>query len=174
MSPRHTLLSEEEFNAYSSRLQRQNDYRRPLGFGMCRIIAPEFGRGVPSFEFFMVNWNENHGTAATLQDAAGLYQSAEAQRSEAIVHVTPGMIKGAANAFAPYFASASETNHRNAYIIKLLAQKTPEELADMRLVVVYEDTAPKSRLARELKNLAYRAGKIKAFTTGDDVPALTP
>jgi|GEM_PF-3728905 len=155
-----TFTSEEQSKAYMTALQVP-PYRKPLGFGICRVAPTDNGRGVPHMQFVMLNWEENFGTAAALQDIAGLIGDNHPRYShEAVVPLDRDMLGKIARVFAPFFATASEENHRNAHIIRQLAEQP--QPGDLYLVFVYRHSYLMSRQVELMKRCARAAGKLKS------------
>lgn len=154
------IKTTEDFKAHVAKIESAPGYRKPLGFGLCRIVKGQLNPDkILTCAFPVVNWQENAGSAAVFWDAAGLAKSAA---PEAIAGISTDFLKNALAAFAPYLAESSGDQHRNVQVIQALDRLVKDKTVDLenyRLVFIFEDKAPQSVPAIYLKLLALSTGK---------------
>ena len=156
------IKTPEDFKVHVAKIEAAPGYRKPLGFGLCRIVKGQIHPDkILTCMFPVLNWQENHGSAAIFWDAAGLNPD---QNSETVASISEDFLKKALAAFAPYLADAQGDQHRNVQLIQTLDRLLKDKavkLEDYRLVFIFEDKPPQSVPAIYLKLLALSAGKAK-------------
>lgn len=152
------LTSVDAFKAHVAAIESKPGYRKPLGFGLCRVVRGQLNKDkILTCVYPFINWQENFGSAAVFLEAAGLAGKADLG-SEAVVTVTPGILKAALDAFAPYIPEASGDKHKNVQAVKILSE-LKADLNDYRLVFIFEDAAPQTVPVCYLKLMALSTGK---------------
>lgn len=123
-------------------------YRRPLGFGICRVdlgqLHPE---KVLQATYPVVNWRENYGAGAVFIRAL-IESGVEVpfEESEFVAQVTPEFVEKGLELFGEELVEGADSlHHRNVYVLKVLKQIFEEEFIDnYRVVFIWEDLPPKS------------------------------
>jgi 2,3,4,5-tetrahydropyridine-2-carboxylate N-succinyltransferase len=155
------LTNVQDFQQAVAQIEGLAGYRKPIGFGVCRI---EQGQLEPtkilSCDFPCINWNENYGSAAVFLAAAdGLDQCSG---PELVVPLTKEFISRALNAFHAFVPQAQGDAHRNVQIIKILAQLLEAgraDIADYRAVFLFDDQPAQSVPVVYFKLMALSTGK---------------
>lgn len=158
------LHTKEEFSALVEKLQAQKEYKKPIGFGICRV---DFGQQdeekVLQATYPVVNWNENFGSAAVFiaaLEAAGETISFEA--NESVHEVGFDFIKYALATFNPFLEEAVGEAHKNVQVIKMLdeiANSSGLKASAFRVVFLFADDCPESVESVYLKLYALSTGK---------------
>lgn len=158
------INTKEEFGALVKKLQSQNEYKQPLGFGICRVDMAQSGSGkVLHAVYPLINWNENFGSAAIFiaaLEASG--ENIDFSKSESIHGVNEKFIQFALAAFNPFLDEAVGEAHKNVQLIKLIdaiTQKSKEALNYYKIVFIFEDKEPKSVESIYMKLYALSLGK---------------
>jgi 2,3,4,5-tetrahydropyridine-2-carboxylate N-succinyltransferase len=153
----------EAFKEAVARFEGQQGYRKPVGFGICRVDRGQKNRDkILQAVFPVVNWHENYGSAAVFLAAIQEHgANVDFSASEAVFDIHDGFIIDALKLFHPFVAEATGEAHRNVQVIKELARIAEcEELDDnFRIVFLFEDAAPMSVEAVYLKLYALSTGK---------------
>jgi 2,3,4,5-tetrahydropyridine-2-carboxylate N-succinyltransferase len=153
----------ESFKETVTRIEGQEGYRKPVGFGICRVDRGQKNRDkILQAVFPVVNWNENFGSAAVFIAALQEHGAAfDFSASEAVFDIHGGFVIDALKLFHPFVAEATGEAHKNVQVIKELARIAEcEELDDnFRIVFLFEDAAPRSVEAVYLKLYALSTGK---------------
>ncbi|WP_456450655.1 tetrahydrodipicolinate N-succinyltransferase N-terminal domain-containing protein [Hydrogenimonas sp.] len=153
----------DAFKEAVAAVEAQAGYRKPVGFGICRVDRGQKNRDkILQAVFPVVNWNENFGSAAVF--VAALQENGETidfAASEAVFDITDSFIINALKLFNPFVAEAVGEAHKNVQVIKELARIAEcEELDDnFKVVFLFEDAAPRSVEAVYLKLYALSTGK---------------
>ena len=153
----------EAFKQKIAEIEGQAGYRKPVGFGICRVDRGQKNRDrILQAVFPVINWNENFGSAAVF--LAALQESGETvdfAASEAVCDVTDAFIINTLKLFNPFLAEATGEAHKNVQVVKELGKIAEcEELDDnFRIVFLFEDAAPQSVEAVYLKLYALSTGK---------------
>jgi 2,3,4,5-tetrahydropyridine-2-carboxylate N-succinyltransferase len=149
------------FKEFVSAVESTEGYRQPIGFGLCRIDRGQLDpQKILACSFPVINWRKNFGSAAVFQKAAGLTDYTYTS-PEIIVPISHEFIGAALETFAPFISEAQGDKHRNVQVIQALAKIAKSEegnLADYRLVFIYEDAPPESVPAIYLKLIALSTG----------------
>ncbi len=152
--------SVEEFKAFVAKIEAQNGYKKPLGFGIARVDRGQKNADkVLQANYAVVNWNENFGSGAVfikaLQDAGFEINFEE---SEFVATINDKFVKSAIDAFAPFLAEARGDAHKNVQVIKHLAEM--EDIGrNFRICILFSDEAPKSVESVYLKLYALSLSK---------------
>ncbi|NPA28629.1 MAG: 2,3,4,5-tetrahydropyridine-2,6-carboxylate N-succinyltransferase [Epsilonproteobacteria bacterium] len=158
-----TIENVEAFKALVAEVEAQAGYRRPVGFGICRVDRGQKDRNkILQAVYPLINWNENYGSAAVFADA--LAQSGvtvDFGADEQVFDVTEAFVVNALAAFKPFVAEAKGEAHKNVQVIATLATIAENEMLDdnYRVVFLFEDAAPQSVEAVYLKLYALSTGK---------------
>ena len=152
--------SKEAFAKLVEDIQKQVGYRKPIGFGICRVDRGQKNTDkVLQSNYAIVNWHENYGSAAIFIQAlqeAGI--EVDFTKSEFVATLNNDFVDNAMAAFAPYLPEAVGDVHRNVQVIKILSEM--KDIAkDYRICFLFEDTSPKSVEAVYLKLYALSLGK---------------
>lgn len=155
--------TKEAFAKLVEKTKAKKGYKDPIGFGIARV---DRGQLTPSkilqASFPLVNWNENHGSAAVFIAAlAEANIEVDFSGTEFVCDVKKKFIKNAMAAFEPFLDEAVGEAHKNVQVIQHLNYITQNEglEKDFRLVFLFEDAAPKSVEAVYLKLYALSTGK---------------
>ncbi|WP_457596541.1 tetrahydrodipicolinate N-succinyltransferase N-terminal domain-containing protein [Hydrogenimonas sp.] len=157
------IQNKEAFKEAIAAIESQAGYRKPVGFGICRVDRGQKNRDkILQAVFPVVNWHENYGSAAVF--IAALQESGQAvdfAATEGVFDVNDAFIINALKLFHPFVAEAVGEAHRNVQVLKELARQAEcEELDDnFRVVFLFEDAAPKSVEAVYLKLYALSLNK---------------
>ncbi len=153
----------EGFKAYVSEVESQNGYRKPVGFGICRVDRGQKNRDkILQAVYPLINWNENFGSAAVLIGALQeCGKTVDFAASEQVFDVTDELIVKALNAFAPFVCEAEGEKHKNVQVMTTLAGIAEAEMLEdlYKVVFLFEDAAPQSVEAVYLKLYALSTGK---------------
>ncbi len=155
------VATKNEFADLCEKVRNAEGYRDPIGFGICRIDrGQKNSEKVLQATFPVVNWRENYASAAIFHLAIKeSLTDGTVHDSEALYEINREFVESAMNAFAPFLNEAKGENHKNVQLIKMLSTMEPEELADYRILFIYEDEAPKSPESVYLKLYALSLGK---------------
>lgn len=155
------IKSQAEFKAYVEKIESSAGYRKPMGFGICRVMKGQTDTAkIIACEFPFMNWNENFGSAAVFYAASEA--KIDASQTEAVLPLTSSFLKNALKAFAPFISEAAGDKHRNVQLIQMIEKLTTAKKAtldDYRLVFVFEDKTPQSVPVIYLKLMALSTGK---------------
>ena len=122
----------EGFKAYVSEVEAQNGYRKPVGFGICRVDRGQKNRDkILQAVYPLINWNENFGSAAVLIGALQeCGETIDFGASEQVFDVTDEFIVLALNAFAPFVCEAEGEKHKNVQVMTTLAGIAAAEILE--------------------------------------------
>ncbi len=154
------ITSPEAFKVLVDETKAMDGYREPIAFGIARVDRGQANAAkVLQANFAVVNWQENHGSAAVfiraLQESK---TTVDFSGSEFVATLNDAFVENAMAAFAPYIAEATGDAHRNVQVIKALSAM--EEIGkDFRIVFLFEDSAPKSVESVYLKLYALSLNK---------------
>lgn len=139
-------------------------YRKPLGFGICRIDVGQLNPDkVLQATYPVVNWEENYSSGAVfiraLIDTGVVIDFSD---SEFIAPVTPQFVDRALELFGEEVVTEGVGNrHRNIQVLKVLKEIFKEEFIDnYRIVFIWEDKEPKSVEVVYLKLYALSQRKV--------------
>ncbi|BCD62973.1 2,3,4,5-tetrahydropyridine-2,6-dicarboxylate N-succinyltransferase [Nitratiruptor sp. YY08-26] len=153
-------MTKEDFFALVNQIQSSDYYREPLAFAIAKI---DRGQKDPDkilqATYAFINWQENFGSAAIFQKALAEAGQTISQESEAVYEVTRAFVDSAIAMCSPWLEEAVGEAHKNVQMIKFLSKLDEEELADFRVVFLFEDAAPKSVESVYLKLYALSTGK---------------
>jgi len=158
----NTIGSIDEFKALITDIKSQEGYRDPIGFGIARVDRGQKNADkILQANFPIINWNENFGSGAVfikaLQEANINIDFSE---SEFVATINDEFVKNAMSAFNPYLDLAIGDEHKNVQVIKMLS--SIEDIGkNFRIVLLFEDVAPKSVEAVYLKLYALSKRKAK-------------
>ncbi len=159
-----SIKTKEQFDSFTKEFMASDAYRESIGFGICRVDRGQLDpQRVLQASFGLVNWRENHKSAAVLLSA--LKESGVAldpKASELVVDLDIGFINAALNAFAPFIDEAAGPKHQNVQVLLALAAIAEEnglDAGEYRAVFLFEDVAPQSVEAVYLKLHALSQGK---------------
>jgi len=154
------IQSKDDFFELVEQIQNSAYYRQPLGFGIARVDLGQKSGKVLQATFAFINWQENYGSAAIFQKA--LQESGHIiplDESEAVFEVSKNFVAEAYGYCSVWEDEAVGDAHKNVQLIKYLRDLPDEELANYRVVFLFEDAAPKSVEAVYLKLYALSTGK---------------
>ncbi|SMC08494.1 tetrahydrodipicolinate N-succinyltransferase N-terminal domain-containing protein [Nitratiruptor tergarcus] len=153
-------MTKEDFFTLVNQIQSSDYYREPLAFAIAKI---DRGQKDPDkilqATYAFINWQENFGSAAIFQKALAEAGQTISQESEAVYEVTRAFVDSAIAMCSPWLEEAVGEAHKNVQMIKFLSKLDEEELADFRVVFLFEDAAPKSVESVYLKLYALSTGK---------------
>lgn len=135
----------------SQKIQAQNGYKKPIGFGIARLIKNAQNKTL-SADFSVVNWQENEKSANLFLAAAQQTSPIDFASSELIIPITQDFVSFCATYFESLFSASQD--HPNVESIQVLQEmiKTGEfSNHSFSLVVIFEDAKPKSLEAVYLK-----------------------
>ena len=146
-----TIYTKEEFSQFVDEVEREQGYRRAIGFGICRVdLGQKNPNKVLQATYPVINWKENYGTLAVfvkaLQESGA---SIDFSQSELVYSITPTFIEAVLKKFTPFIAEAKGDKHKNIQVVDKL--KNRPDLHLFRLVFIFEDTPLKSVEATYLK-----------------------
>ena len=119
-----SITTADEFKKYVADIEATAVYRKPLGFGVCRVEKGQIQTDkILSCSFPVVNWGKNFGSAAVFQKAAGV-TDARYTDSEIVLPVTDDFLSSCLEIFAPFLAEAQGDNHRNVQLVDQLKNLT--------------------------------------------------
>ncbi|SFV67145.1 2,3,4,5-tetrahydropyridine-2,6-dicarboxylate N-succinyltransferase [hydrothermal vent metagenome] len=157
-----TVGSVEEFKALVAEVESQDNYRKPIGFGIARVDRGQKNADkVLQANYGLINWGENFGSVAVyvkaLQESGC---SVDFSGSEFVATVNDDFIKNSLSAFAPFMGEARGSVHKNIQVIKTLA-KMEDVGKNFRITLLFADENPKSVEAVYLKLYALSQGKVE-------------
>src|SRR5574344_1451276 len=104
------INTKEDFKALVESIEKESWYKQPLGFGIARVsrgvLNPKL---ILEATFPVVNWNENHKSAAVF--LAALKQSGnnvDCTKSEAVFDMGDGVLGYGIEAFKPFYEKNSK------------------------------------------------------------------
>lgn len=152
-------MTKEEF----SKFVESSNFRKPLGFGICRVDLGESGK-VLQATYPLLNWSgENLGTYATLCSVAK--EIISQGDNEVVYRVNSEFVKEALGLFEPFIAEsiANKQSHKNIQVLLSLQkiQNLDCKSSPFRFVILYEDKKCESVESAYMKLLALSLGKAK-------------
>jgi len=156
--------TKEQFKELVSSIQKESNYKEPIGFGICRVDRGQLNKSkILQATFPIINWKENFGSYAIFAKCAELSGNpVNANESESVVAANKEFVKLALDAFTPYIGEASGDAHKNVQLITTLANliKTGKFCdRGFELVIIFEDVAVKNVETGYLKLYALSTGK---------------
>jgi 2,3,4,5-tetrahydropyridine-2-carboxylate N-succinyltransferase len=165
------IETKEQFKDFISYFQKQNGYKNPIGFGICRVdLGQKDSTKVLQATYPLPNWNENFGSATVLLSAVEeIGKEIDYSQSESLFPVTSDLISKALNKFAPF---EGEEGHKNIDLLKMLSNR--DDLENFRLVFIFSDEVLKSVEATYLKLYALSTKKadLRSLNLGGAFGAL--
>lgn len=160
------IRTDHDFKAYVSEVRGLPGYREPIGFGIFRARHSEINPSkILTGAFPVTNWQENAGSAAVFQQAAGLVNNPDhAHGAETVIKINDDMVKNMSRVFAPFNKTASGKHHQNVQVVKALANNIGS-LDRYYMVMIYRDSGLESLPAAYLKLGAMSLRKIKPRET---------
>ncbi len=161
--------SVEDFKSLIEDITSQNGYREPIGFGIARVDRGQKNADkILQANFPIINWRENYGSGAVfikaIQDAN---LNIDFNNSEFVATINEKFIESAMGSFTPYINLAIGQEHKNVQVIKMLSEM--EDIGkNFRVVILFEDSKPKSVEAVYLKLYALSTQKAKLRTLNLD------
>ncbi len=159
----------EDFKKLIEEIISQDGYREPIGFGIARVDRGQKNADkILQANFPIINWRENYGSSAVfikaIQDAN---LNIDFNNSEFVATINEKFIESAMSSFSPYINLAIGEEHKNVQVIKMLSEM--EDIAkNFRVVILFEDSKPKSVEAVYLKLYALSTQKAKLRTLNLD------
>ena len=148
------INTKEDFKALVESIEKESWYKQPLGFGIARVsrgvLNPKL---ILEATFPVVNWNENHKSAAVF--LAALKQSGQnvdCTKSEAVFDMGDGFLGYCIEAFKPFYEE--KELHKNLQVISTLATLPIDSglsADDFKVVFIFKDEKPQSVEATYLK-----------------------
>ncbi len=167
------IFTKEEFTKVVEDIQGQSWYKNPIGFGIARIDRGQLNpEKTLQATFPVINWNENHGSAAIFLNA--LKESGEnidTSKSELVCNLSDTFLTSCIEAFRPFIPEAKGENHKNIQVISTLATLPVDSgmtSDDYKVVFIFEDTAVQSTEAAYLKLYALSSAKAKLLSLNLD------
>ena len=109
------INTKEDFKALVESIEKESWYKQPLGFGIARVsrgvLNPKL---ILEATFPVVNWNENHKSAAVF--LAALKQSGnnvDCTKSEAVFDMGDGFLGYCIEAFKPFYEEKEKQRFNN-------------------------------------------------------------
>ncbi|CAA6801064.1 MAG: 2,3,4,5-tetrahydropyridine-2,6-dicarboxylate N-succinyltransferase (EC [uncultured Campylobacterales bacterium] len=157
------MKSKEEFKKTIQTIQSSNNYKKPLGFGVCRVDRSQIDENKTlQATFPLVNWDENFGSAAVIIDAfAKLGTKIDFNASEVVLALNFKIVNKVLEYFEPF---EGEEGHSNIDLFKILQglYKEKYELCDdYKIVFIFENEKPKSVESVYLKLYALSQNKAE-------------
>ena len=159
----------EDFKRLIDEITSQDGYREPIGFGIARVDRGQKSADkILQANFPIINWRENYGSGAVfikaIQDAN---LNIDFNSSEFVATINEKFIESAMSSFTPYINLAIGEEHKNVQVIKMLSEM--EDIGkNFRVVILFEDSKPKSVEAVYLKLYALSKQKAKLRTLNLD------
>ncbi|BCD60942.1 MULTISPECIES: tetrahydrodipicolinate N-succinyltransferase N-terminal domain-containing protein [unclassified Nitratiruptor] len=154
------IQTKDDFFALVNEIQSSAYYKEPLAFGIARVDRGQKNpEKILQATFPFINWKENYGSAAIFQKALHETGKLLNDESEAVYNVTKNFVAEALSYCNPWIEEAIGDAHKNVQVIKYLSTLDEEELANFKIVFLFEDAAPKSVEAVYLKLYALSTGK---------------
>jgi len=163
-------ITVEDFKNFVSKVQSEAEYKKPLGFSICRVDLGQInGNKVLQCHYPLLNWSdESLGSYATLFSASSKGEVLSKSENERVVGVTPEFISTALELFSPFLAETLITPNRHKNISMLLEiQKIFEEGGGFspcgkplfRFVTLFADDKCESVETAYMKLMALSLGK---------------
>ena len=148
------LETKQEFNIHVGQVEAQKNYKKPIGFGICRLYRRQLNRNkILQVTFPVVNWRENYRSAAVFIDA--LQESGEIidfSASEQVFELNSQFIDVCMKSFNPFLHEAYGDKHKNIQVVLQLLKFNAEFIKNgFKIVFIFEDTIVKSVEAVYLK-----------------------
>ena len=157
------INTKEDFKALVESIEKESWYKQPLGFGIARVSRGALNpKLILEATFPVVNWNENHKSAAVF--LAALKQSGQnvdCTKSEAVFDMGDGFLGYCIEAFKPFYEE--KELHKNLQVISTLATLPIDSglsADDFKVVFIFKDEKPQSVEATYLKLYAKYSKKI--------------
>lgn len=152
-------MTKEEFTKFVE----SSNFRKPLGFGICRVDLGESGK-VLQATYPLLNWaGENLGAYTAFCSVAK--EIILKNDNEIIYKVDSEFVKEALMLFEPFIAEsiANKQNHKNIQVLLSLQkmQNLDCKSSPFRFVILYEDMKCNSVESAYMKLLALSLGKAK-------------
>lgn len=155
------VSSADAFKELVSKIESTSGYRKPIGFGVCRIEKGQLdAQKILTCTYPVINWGENFGSAAVFLAAAGIVE--RTQELELVAPLTLDFLAQAMDAFAPFVTEAQGEKHRNVQVVQSLQTLIKGGKAsadDFRVVFLFEDKPPQTVPGIYLKLMALSSGK---------------
>lgn len=158
----------EHFQKKVQEVEQKDGYKRPIGFGICRVDIGIYSNRVLQATYPVLNWGENYGSFAIFWHLREKCEKIAESSSEAVYGITREFIKEALEIFSPFTKEAIDdpTSHKNvAVVLELLRAMEDNRLFTVggnfsyRLCILYEDKQCESVESAYLKLLALSLGK---------------
>lgn len=160
------IYTQDEFKDLVAKIQGQDWYRNPIGFGIARIDRGQLNpEKTLQATYPVINWEENFGSAAIFLNAlkeSGL--EFDTSKSELVASMTDTFLTSCIEAFRPYIPEAKGEAHKNVQVISQLASLPIESgltADDYKIVFIFDDANPESTESVYLKLYALSTGKAK-------------
>ncbi|MFW6307744.1 MAG: tetrahydrodipicolinate N-succinyltransferase N-terminal domain-containing protein [Campylobacterales bacterium] len=162
--------SVDEFKSFVSSAQAESEYKKPLGFSICRADLGQVNSDrVLQCHYPLLNWeDESLGSYAVFYEAAKLGEVLSESESEKVVGVTPEFIDKALELFNPFMSETIKyaNSHKNISMVLELdrALKDGELFSDegeplFRFVTLFSDSKCQSVESGYMKLMALSLGK---------------
>ena len=163
------IATKDDFANHIKEIQAKDGYKSPLAFGIARVDKGQLDNSkVLQATYATLNWDRNLGSGAVFLDALEKSgQKVDFSDSEAVCEVTEDFLINSLESFAPYVAEATNKEHQNVQIVKILANlfenaKKENAKTDMyKIVFLFEDTNPKSVESVYLKLTAISQAQVE-------------
>ncbi|WP_297812508.1 2,3,4,5-tetrahydropyridine-2,6-carboxylate N-succinyltransferase [uncultured Helicobacter sp.] len=161
-------MSKENFKAKVESLQKEPNYKQPLGFGICYADVGVISNKVLQATYPVLNWGENFGSYAIFESLKSECEVLEECESELVLGITEEFVLKVLENFAPFLAETQENPnaHKNVAVVLELQRALQEdriytENGDFRyrFCAIYQDVQCKSVESAYLKLLALSLGK---------------
>lgn len=153
-----------DFKLFTGDLTAHSAFRPPVCWGVLHVNNGKEGQDRLYYPI-LNGRGQNIGSFALYAYAAGLFEDAHIglwSEPELALEITPELVETLIEGYAPYLAEAEGDKHLNAQVAKFLED---QPLADYKLVIMFEDVPPTSRLNAYLKLAAWAKGLL----SGDEL-----
>lgn len=163
------IFTIDEFKSKVGEIQAQSNYKKPLGYGICRVDIGQISTKVLQCNYPLINWvDESLGSYAVFLKASEVGIKISESQNECVVGVNEAFIKTALELFNPFMAEtlSDYSKHKNIHIVLELKMALDEgRLMDgrgeplYRFTTLFTDTKCESVESAYLKLSALSLGK---------------
>lgn len=161
-------MTKEEFSSMVLEFQNSSDYKKPIGFGICRVDLGQKSQKTLCATYPILNWQENLGSFAVFSQASKKALTLHQSEQEALYEINKDFIDLALNLFSPFMAETQINPASHPNIQVLLELKKAYDQGSLygkggrgrfRFCVIFQDEACQSVESAYMKLLALSLGK---------------
>lgn len=149
-------------------IQKQSNYKEPIGFGICYADIGIMNSKVLQATYPVLNWGENFGSYSIFWSLKDKCEIIEESQSELVFGITEEFVLSAIEIFSPYISETQQNinAHKNVAVVLELQRAlndgrlyTPSGDCRYRFCAIYKDETCKTVESAYMKLLALSLGK---------------